>query len=359
MNDIDLKKLASQVKRNCNISDAKYWGNYSICGLLLRLRELYRVEKNIKPWEKIHQQDIGEWITERERLWKQLEEEDYIDICVNGNVYKPFEVENINSELEKAGLVYGAGFGIYMKPSFFIADLLSREKINGFEVYIAGNEYARDLSDYPATFQDNYIVARVDTTKLLLWQRFEELRCNRTKNPLVFAFSKYGISPEDELSMETDKQLSAAARSEVDTYIRHELGEALEGERMGDEWKILLSILPHSKAEVFTRSVKDILSDTTENGMLRYIIDNKKEGSLGFYIVFLSGFRKILFPEIIKAFGTFSDTGNWSLIDNARKRGYERATGYADRLLSLYRKHKSDDNRVQKHIEEEIMNGLF
>jgi hypothetical protein len=151
---IDIETITSQVKRNCNISDAKYWGSYSLCGLLLRLRELYRAEKGIKPWENIQQKEIGEWISERENLWRELEHKNFEDIAVNGNVYGPFEVEKINAELEEEGLIYGAGLGVHMKPSFFLADIISKETVDGFTVYLAGNEYARDLSDYPAMLQD-------------------------------------------------------------------------------------------------------------------------------------------------------------------------------------------------------------
>ena len=73
----DIQSLAPQIKRNCNISDARYWGMYSLCGLLLRLRELYKVEKGIRPWENILQQDMGEWITGRENLWQELEDKDF------------------------------------------------------------------------------------------------------------------------------------------------------------------------------------------------------------------------------------------------------------------------------------------
>lgn len=101
---VDIGTLTFQVKRNCNISDAKYWGTYSICGFLLRLRELYRIEKCIRPWDKIQQEEMGEWISERESLWKELEDQDFADITVNGNAYGPFEVEKLNAELEKKGL---------------------------------------------------------------------------------------------------------------------------------------------------------------------------------------------------------------------------------------------------------------
>ncbi len=62
---INLHALITSVKRNCNISDAKYWGFYSLCGFLLRLRELYRSEKGMRPWERINQEEISEWISDK------------------------------------------------------------------------------------------------------------------------------------------------------------------------------------------------------------------------------------------------------------------------------------------------------
>jgi hypothetical protein len=355
---LDIESLASQIKKNCNISDAKYWGYYSLCGLLFRLREMYRAENRMKLWEKIPQKDVGEWIDQRENTWKEFEEKDFEDIAVNGNIYSPFDVEQINSELEKEGLVYGAGIGLRMKPSFFLADLISKEKHGGVDIYVAGDEYARDLSDYPAMLQDGVIFARTDPIRLLLWQKFEEMRCKSTKCALAFAFSKYDIFPEEEPSEKVFWKISRVARSEAETFIHHELGEAFEGEKIGDEWKALLVCLGQSKAELFARAVKDILSDTSENGMLKYIIRTRKEGSLGFYIVFLSGVRKVIFPEILDAFRTFSGSGDWESIDIARGKGHKKAREYAERLLSLYRK-KKDDASLTESIDKEMLSGLL
>jgi Family of unknown function (DUF6866) N-terminal domain/Family of unknown function (DUF6866) C-terminal domain len=351
--------LALQVKRNCNISDAKYWGTYSICGFLLRLRELYRIEKCIRPWEKIEQEEMGQWISERESLWKELETQDFADITVNGNSYGPFEVEKLNAELGKKGLVYGAGFGNHMKPSFFLADLISKSTVEGCDVYIAGSEHARDLAEYPAMLQDRTIYVRVDTTRVLLWEKFEELRFNRTNRHLLFAFSKYDIRPEEEPSEDIYRRIFETACSEVQTYIYHELGEASEDEKLGSEWKTLIKDLSTSrKAEFFARSVKDFLSDTCEKGMLRHIIENRKEGSLGFYIVYLHGYRKLLFPEIFDSFYKFAETGDWVFIDDARKGGYRKAEEYAERLLSVYKKHKSEKEWISIYVEQEMISGL-
>lgn len=244
-----------------------------------------------------------------------------------------------------------------MKPSFFIADLASKERVAGFDVYIAGHEYARDLADYPAMLQDRLIFARVDTTKLLLWGKFEEMRC-RSKGALEYAFSKYGITPEEEPMEALDRKIYRVAISEVETYIHHELGEAFEGGKIGDEWKAFLTSLPDGRSELFARAVKDTLSDTSENGMLKYIIKNQKEGSLGFYIVFLGGMRKVLFPGILEAFRIFIETGDWAIIDDARKTCYKKAEEYAERLLSLYR-NKADTLSLSKSIETEILSGLL
>ena len=128
------------------------------------------------------------------------------------------------------------------------------------------------------------------------------------------------------------------ALSEAETYVHHELGEAAEGEKIGGDWKILISSLSDGRAELFARAVKDILSDTSERGMLKHIIQNRKEGSLGFYIVFLGGLRKIIFPEILNAFQQFTETGDWEVLDNVRLAGYKKAEAYAERLLSDFQK---------------------
>ena len=355
---IDISAISAQVKKNCNISDSKFWGYYSLCGILLRLRELYRIETGLEPFEKIQQKDVGTWITERENLWRELEHSDYEEIALNGTVFNPFAVESINDVLGNEGLIYGAGYGLHMKPSFFLADILSKETIEGFHVCIAGKEHARDLSDNPAMLQDRTILVRAETIKYLLWQRFDEMRCNRTKEALVFAFSKYGIYPEDTPSEDTYKRIQKAARTEADTYVYHELGEAVEGEKIGNTWKLILTDLADGRAGLFARGVKDVLADTSEKGMLRYIIENRKEGSLGFYLVFLGGLRKLIFPEIVTAFRIFAGTGDWGIIDHAREAGYRRAEQYKTQLLELFREKKNAAS-LSESIEGALLQDLL
>jgi len=355
---IDIDAIAAQVKRNCNISDAKFWGHYSLCGILLRLRELYRIEKGLRPYEKIQQDDVGAWITDRESLWRQLEQNAYESIAINGMVMDPFSVEDINKALNAEGFIYGAGYGLHLKPTFFLADLHAEKTIDGFRVWISGREYARDLSDNPAMLQGRNIIVRAGTILLLLWQSFEEMRCSKAKESLRFAYSMYGISPEDLPSEEVYHRMHAVAQSEAETYAYHELGEAVEGMRIGEIWKQLLVALSDGRAGLFARGVKDVLADTSEHGMLKYIIENRKEGSLGFYMVFLGSLRKIIFPEMAGAFQAFVRTGNWTAVDQAREAGYRRADHFAGRLLEIYRE-KNGTTTLVSSIENEILKGLL
>lgn len=354
---VDRESLAHQVKRNCNISDSRHWGQYSLCGLLLRLRDLYRSENRKNLWETISHRDVGDWVSAREILWEELKDSEFTEIALNGRVYDAFEVEPINTALTQEGLVYGAGLGLYGKPSFFLADLTAKQQKNGCAVFITGNEYARDLADHPAMVQGKTIFVRTEMTKQLLWGRFEEARSRGGSPALSYAFSWYGISADEEPSERLSERISAVARSEAETFMSHELGEVFEGERIGGEWKELLASLPHGRAEVFARSVKDILSDTSENGMLVHIMQNRKAGSLGFYLVFLTGFRKIIFPEISDAFSALQETGDWEKIEEARKAGYKNASRYMDRILALDTKGLLP-GEVSERIDQEILNGL-
>lgn len=352
-----IENLILQVKRNCNISDAKYWGTYSICGLLLRLRKLYRIENNIMPWERSDRADIGRWIEERERMWQKLEVNDFEKLLIGDSEYQPFDVENINRAIKKQGLVYSAGYGRFMKPLFFIADLLCSKSIEGLDIYIAGREYARDLSDSPSMLLEKSIFARLDAMRNLLWEKFEELKMRGAKGVLSFSFSEYGVNSMEELSEHVYNHISFIAQAELDAYIYHEIGEAFAGRAIGKDWKEMIANIGSPKAELFVRAVKDVMSDTIEQGMLKHIIDTQKAGSLGFYIAFLGDYRRLVFNDITIAFDEFIKSKDWNIIEKARKSGYKKAMGYAEALLNLYRK-TSDNTEMAGYIEREILAKL-
>ncbi len=92
---------------------------------------------------------------------------------------------------------------------------------------------------------------------------------------------------------------------------------------------------PYSRAELFLRNLKDTLADTCNSGMLSHIIENRKTGSLHFYIALLKGFRKDIMPDIVPAYNEFISTNNWDTIEQARKSGYKKAKQIACKLKTM------------------------
>ena len=117
--------LKNNIKYNCDVSDAAYWGYFSICGLLLRYRDLYRSEQGLKPWADISRTDITAWIDVKEAQWPELENKEFRALTIDGKQYQPLMLRRSTLLLHPRGLVYGAGYGMYMKPTFFLAELKS------------------------------------------------------------------------------------------------------------------------------------------------------------------------------------------------------------------------------------------
>jgi hypothetical protein len=350
---INIAGIASQVKHNCNISDAKYWGYYSPCGLLLRIRDLYRIENSFNSRASISPEHIGKWIEARETLWGELESGDYRKIEINGRKFGPFDAKDINLAISEHGLIYGAGYGNMLKPVFIFARLYEQRKVKKFNIYISGRELARDLSTSPAMIQGNTILMRHEAMQQFMLDKFEEMQSKRCSGFLSRAFSEYGVSSDTDKRVpadEFDKILAGVAEKELNTYMYHEFGEASQRRILGKWWRQLLMEIPYSRAEMYLRSLKDVLSDTCGPGMLSYIINNRKAGSLGFYVAMLSGLRRIIFPEIVGAYEGFLESGDWGGIERARINGYRKARESAAKLKEMF-----DACRIsQKGIEELI-----
>ena len=208
---IAIEDITAQVLENCDIADSQHAGLFSICGLSLRLRDLYKWEKGLDPWIEKDSAEILDWIGDKEQQWDELTEKDFKDIKSLGNKYDPFDPGGINDLLEPNGFFYGSGYA---------------------------------------------------------------------------------------------------------------------------------------------RTVKDLLADTSDYGPLRYIIQHRKTTSLAFYVAFIESLTKELFPEIIDAFGEFTQTLNWDVIAQATADGYSTANYHADTICDIFQKGKKKNNK--KWIENEI-----
>jgi hypothetical protein len=319
----------NDLKFNCDVSDARYWGFFSICGLLMRYLELYRSEQGIAPWETVPRDEIAAWIQRKESRWQELERMDFRSLTIGGGTYGPFETAGINDALAPQGLVYGAGQGMYLKPTFFLAELSSVREASGHTVYTSGRELARDLFSSPAMLQEKRIFLRREPLTTLLWEKYSASR-RGGGSALEDAFASYGFRPGETVNEDFIGRLERMTDRYLEVLLRHELAESVESV---PQWKDILASLGDRKAEHYLRALKDLIADTSDQGPFRAIIDSEDRGSLGLTVGLMEGYRSVLYPEMKQAYASFRRDRDWALIEEARKRGHERFK--QDRLAVL------------------------
>jgi hypothetical protein len=338
--------LQEDVKFNCNVSDAKYWGYFSICGLLMRYRDLFRSENNLAPWANFDREDIGRWISQKETQWPELEQKEYRELTVDGKSYLPFDSAGINNAIHSQGLVYGAGYGMYMKPTFFLAELKSTKELSDLTVYTSGRERVRDLLTAPAMLQGNSIYLRQEPLSVLLLYKFSEL--NAKRNPsLEDAFAHYGFRHRQIIDDTLGKRLEELTDRYAETVLLHEIAEFKE---RVPEWTDILAAAGDRINEHYLRALKDLIADTSDLGPLRRIIETEDRGALGLSVSLTEGFQRVLFPEFKHAAAEYLRNGDWDVVEKARKIGYARFISERERIVLMFKQSGPDDfgNRLKK-----------
>ena len=334
MNTDDLNNLTRQVLHNCDISDAHHSGLYSICGLALRLRDLYKWEKRLEPWDERDSSEILDWIESKENDWEKHAENEYVELPVFGKSYDPFDVDKINAALEPAGMFYGAGYARSLKPTFFLAAIDNKTAVNGTTVYTLGRELARDLLTLPALAQNDSILLRQESARLYIWDKLFYI--NKSARPILkFALNQCGIKDSDPKALRD--HFDTIVEHVRDAYIYHELGEIHETIFDRSIWRKIIAAFPASPVEFVARAVKDLLADTSDQGPLHYFIQERKTASLAFYVAFFDGLAKTFFPELLIAFQEFAKEEDWHIIEHAVAIGHETATQHAESIMSIYR----------------------
>jgi hypothetical protein len=350
----DLDAVVSQVSQNCCISDSHHAGLYSVCGLALRLRDLYKWEKDLDPWVEEESSKILDWIGDKEEEWESLADAELTDITIEGRRYDPFQTRSINEVLEPHGLFYGAGYVRSLKPTFFLAAVEEKRRVNGHGVYVLGRELARDLLTLPALIQDGFVVLRKASAKLFFWDQI--FYVGKSGRPaLKFALQNYGLQKQDLKSVRA--HLRRIFEGEMDRYIYHELGEIQDDIFDLRIWREIIATYPHTPIELLARGVKDLLADTHEKGTLGHIAGTRKVASLGFYVAFASPLAKALFPEILKAFEEFAVSGRWNIIKTAVAAGRDRARRFAVEMIRIFEvgKGTGDTEQAAREMEKQLL----
>jgi hypothetical protein len=193
---------------------------------------------------------------------------------------------------------------------------------------VSGRELARDLASPPAMSQGKTIFVRRESLRRMLWEKVEEWRWNRPANAMQNALNCYDFEHD------TDQSLDAMTENELQAAILHEIGEVQAGEQLGDDWESMLSQLPHSKAEIMIRAVRDHLADALST--LPALLESMNTASLHFYLANMTNMRKELFPKLVAAYEIWTDTGNTSELGKLTGQSAEHWQSLADKILVIY-----------------------
>ncbi len=355
-NDIDLESLVAQVNKNCDISDARYAGVYSVCGLALRLRDLYKWRMGLDPWTEGDSVEVLQWIGDKEQEWACLEEEELHTIEIGGGYFDPMDTASINAFLEPHGLLYGAGYARSVKPTFFLGVIADQKTMEGLRVYTLGRELARDLFTAPALSQEDCIVIRKETAKAFLWDKMQYI--NTSGRPaLKSALAYYAVCETQSDALR--HHLERIAVEETEAYMHHEIGEIRDTVFDRGVWREIVASFPGTRIELVSRAVKDLLADTNEYGMLRYISANRKAASLAFYVAFIESLTKKLFPHIIPAFEEYTRTQDWGAVEDAIRAGHDIARAYAETIVDIYQSRREEGREsMEEELSRRMLNPL-
>lgn len=357
-----LNILADAVQHNCHISDARYGGDYSLCIYLMKMREYYRWEQGLPLGVPLEKDAVGEWLQAREQLWEDLEEAELKSLAIDGHTFDPYDTDGINQALAPHGLVYSSGLGSRAKPHFFLGELQQRERTGGYELFVAANEYARDLTAPPAMTRGSSIFLRRESLSRMLWEKLEGWRWSRPDNALGRAFACYDF--------DTDLQgaLAAMTDREIDNALLHEQGEYQAGEMLADDmraavprsddaWNAMLLDLVQTPAELMARAVRDHLADCLVTlPRIGDKLDADAEAgaaALHFYIGNLTHMRKAIFPSLASAYDIWCRRGDAAPLRAVAERGREHWQRLGLEMIALHRISGDDAAaRIRELVDE-------
>lgn len=348
---LDVDRLKRQILYNCDVTDARHAGIYSVCGLVMRLRDLYKWERRLPPWQEDDAEKVLEWIGDKESRWEGLMEADYRPLSVNGHTLDAFDAAAVNQSVIPMGLFYGAGYAHSLKPTFFLAEIEHRLTIDGKAVWILGREHARDLLTLPAFSQDGQVVLRTEAGRMYLWDQIVYMS-NSGRKALDFALHACGI--EDRRHETIQHHFDDVWKVQQSIYIQHELGELEETFFNREIWQAMLADYPHTAVELFIRTLKDLLADTSPKGTLAHLIARQDSAGLGLYMAFGNGLTRMLSKSLICAFDAFTADADWDRMAEASETTRSGVKEHTRRVVQIYQQGRSngDLNDARNSIEE-------
>lgn len=347
--------LIRQVEANCELASYQQAGAFSLCGLLMRLRLLYKWKHDLPPWQEPESEAILAWIAHQEAAWEQREGEPWQDLRLNGLSLDPFDAAKVNSLLTPGGLAYGAGFCRGLAPTFFLGELSEVRQEEDITILVLDTELARDLDGTPAMCQGKIIYARRQALAYYLWDRLAD-PTQQGRRFLNAGWSSPKASLADLLKDPEDHQdvWESLVSGELEAVIHHEVGEARETS-LAQALPAILERFPQTPLEPWIRAVKDALAEVNEAGRLSFLIAGRRLTSLALMLAFQPGFYPLLLPELEPAFWELTASGNWEVLEEARLMALARLrqiAGEVNRVLEVHQ------HTAPQHLRE-VLSSQF
>jgi hypothetical protein len=347
--------LISQVEANCELASSHQAGSFSLCGLLMRLRLLYKWKHGLPPWQEPEPAAVLAWVADLESTWDEREGDPWQELRLNGLFLDPFDAEKVNSFLRSGGLAYGAGLCRGLAPTFFLAELSEVRQEEDITILVLDRELARDLDGTPAMCQGKVVYARRQSLAYYLWDRLADPTQQGHRFLKAGWSSKEASLPDLLKDPERHQEIwENLVSGELEAVIHHEIGEARE-ESLSQALPAILERFPQTALEQWIRAVKDALAEVNEVGRLSYLISGRRLPSLALMLAFQPGFYPLLLPELEPAFRELTVSGNWEVLEEARQSGLARLRQVAEEVTHLVAEHKNDPG---EHLRE-ILTSQF
>jgi len=289
-------ELAAAVQRNCDLADAAYARDLSLCIYLLQMREFFRWERGLPLDASPDRNEVGRWIAEREARWEAIAGEDapgFARLPIGAGV-DAFDETATNLHLEASGLVYAAGLARFRHPEFVLAERVSSHTREGATIVITGREHARGMNPPMAASRGDQVLVRRDVLLRWLGTRLELSRQRPSAAGLCAAVDAWRLDGDREHGLER------IAADETETLILHELGERRAAALLGPQWEEMLAMLDDRRSELVARAVRDLFADCETT--LPALLERDARASIHFWFANLEGMRGLLEPALRVAY---------------------------------------------------------
>lgn len=296
------RAISRQVQYNCAISDALYAREYTLCIYLLRMREFYRWQNNIPFGRHLSLDDVGDWVTQTEQYWDEIEQLPFRPIRIGETDLDPFDSELVNSMLQRyhsddtPSLIYSAGLGRRGQPHFLLATGQRQSDQSAVKLNICTVELARDINAPVAMARDGTIVISRAGLQRMLWELYEEWSFHRNDGPMARLSQHYGWTD----TFSATDTLEQATTELMEVLIAHERGEVAAADHLPDNWTTMAqsaiatngsSPTPVSLSnELYLRAVRDNLADSLRTWPM--IVESGAPVLLDFWLAGLGPVRK-------------------------------------------------------------------